>query len=87
MDLVHPLCYLFESLTNGFMLSVNRERKYNHTCVVALQIGALSMNGSRQVVFSVYNHKYYPCNLSFVVRWKLMFNSCSKRNIAFGHVG
>ncbi|KAM2388029.1 hypothetical protein ACFXTH_037518 [Malus domestica] len=25
-----------------------RERKYNHTCVVALQIGALSMNGSRQ---------------------------------------
>lgn len=35
----------------GFMLSLNREGKYSHTCVVALQNGALSSNGSRQVVF------------------------------------
>ncbi|CAN6579838.1 unnamed protein product [Malus baccata var. baccata] len=67
IELVHSLCYLFESLTNGFIfsLAVNRERKYNHTCVVALQIGALSTNGSRQRIICKTNPKpFFPSSRS-----------------------
>ena len=32
---------------------LNREGKYNHTCVVGLQNGALSSSNARQVVFSI----------------------------------
>ncbi|XP_070679458.1 uncharacterized protein [Malus domestica] len=42
-----------------------RERKYNHTCVVALQIGALSMNGSRQRIICKTNPKpFFPSSRS-----------------------
>lgn len=32
---------------------LNREGKYDHTCVVGLQNGALSSSSVRQVVFSI----------------------------------
>ncbi|KAM1589814.1 hypothetical protein ACFX1Z_033635 [Malus domestica] len=42
-----------------------RERKYNHTCVVALQIGALLTNGSRQRIICKTNPKpFFPSSRS-----------------------
>ncbi|KAM2616775.1 hypothetical protein TB1_033252 [Malus domestica] len=40
-----------------------RERKYNHTCVVALQIGALSTNGSRQIVSKAGHQAALPLSI------------------------
>lgn len=39
-------------INNVFML-YDREEKYGHTCVVALQNGALSSTGARQVTNSI----------------------------------